>query len=117
MGDMSTSDFDDVPLSKSEELDSDEIRNDDGDEVADPPERWIPAKDDETLDERLSEEEPDVTADDSPSAEAHDSDEGGGLDLVAGDELDRLDTQRHGTEHGQIDGTPEDGDSFFDIVE
>jgi hypothetical protein len=23
----------------------------------------------------------------------------------------------HGRERGQIDGTPEDGDSFFDIVE
>ncbi len=57
---MSSSDFDDFPLSPSESLDSDEIRNDDGDEVADPPERWIEAKDDETLDERLSDEEPDV---------------------------------------------------------
>lgn len=123
---MSTSDFDDFPLSQSEELDSDQIRNDDGDEVADPPERWIEAKDDETLDERLSEEVPDVTAelDDgedgtnpADSTEAHDSDAGGGLDVVADDELDRLDTQRHGSEQGQIDGTPEDGSSFFDVVE
>jgi len=126
---MSTSDFDDFPLSQSEALDSDEIRNDDGDEVADPPERWIDAKDDETLDERLSEEVPDVTAelddeDDEEeraetvdSTEAHDSDAGGGLEVVADDELDRLDTQRHGREQGQIDGTPEDGSSFFDIVE
>ena len=119
---MSTSDFDDFPLSQSEELDSDEIRNDDGDEVADPPERWIEAKDDETLDERLSEEVPDVTAevdddDDDDETEAHDSDAGGGLEVVADDELDRLDTQRSGSERGQIDGTPEDGSSFFDIVE
>lgn len=121
---MSTSDFDDFPLSQSEELDSDQIRNDDGDEVADPPERWIDAKDDETLDERLSEEVPDVTAeldedgaDDGDETEAHDSDGGGGLEVVADDELDRLDTQRHGSEQGQIDGTPEDGSSFFDIVE
>ena len=126
---MSTSDFDDFPLSQSEALDSDEIRNDDGDEVADPPERWIDAKDDETLDERLSEEVPDVTAelddedaeeeraDTGDSTEAHDSDAGGGLEVVADDELDRLDTQRHGREQGQIDGTPEDGSSFFDIVE
>ena len=120
---MSTSDFDDFPLSQSEALDSDEIRNDDGDEVADPPERWIEAKDDETLDERLSEEVPDVAAeldeenDDEDETEAHDSDAGGGLEVVADDELDRLDTQRHGREQGQIDGTPEDGSSFFDIVE
>ncbi|HYO05305.1 MAG TPA: hypothetical protein VET27_27040 [Mycobacterium sp.] len=113
---MSTSDFDDFPLSQSEELDSDEIRNDDGDEVTDPPERWIEAKDDETLDERLSEEVPDVSPEDRVSSEAHDSDEGGGLEVVGDDELDRLDTQRHGTEHVQIDGAPEDGDSFFDVV-
>jgi hypothetical protein len=122
MGGMSTEDFDDFPLSQSEELDSDEIRNDDGDEVADPPEKWIPAKDDETLDERLSEEVPDVSADDDDDdddegSEAHDSDAGGGLEVVSDDEIDRLDTQRHGSEEGQIDGTPEDGTSFFDIVE
>jgi hypothetical protein len=116
---MSTSDFDDIPLSQSEALDSDEIRNDDGDEVADPPQRWIEAKDDETLDERLSDEVPDVVADDEADVptDAHDSDGGGGLEVVSEDELDRLDTQRHGTEHGQIDGTPEDGASFFDVVE
>jgi hypothetical protein len=120
MAKMSTSDFDDAPLSQSEELDSDEIRNDDGDEVADPPERWIPAKDDETLDERLADEVPDVSVADENVVEpsdAHDSDEGGGLELVADDEIDRLDTQRHGREEGQLDGAPEDGDSFFDIVE
>ncbi len=114
---MATGEFDDNPLSPSESLDSDEIRNDDGDEVADPPDRWIEAKDDETLDERLAEEVPDVSSEYPVSRDAHDSDEGGGLELVSGDELDRLDTQRHGTEHGQIDGTPEDGESFFTVVE
>lgn len=123
MGGMSTSDFDDNPLSPSEALDSDEVRNDDGDEVADPPERWIDAKDDETLDERLAEEVPDVVAEEDDDevadevTEAHDSDAGGGLEVVSDDELDRLDTSRHGTEHGQIDGTPEDGTSFYTIVE
>ena len=29
--------------------------------------------------------------------------------------LDRLDPAQHGTERGQIDGTPEDGDSFFNV--
>ena len=114
------SDQDDFPLSQSEELDSDEIRNNDGDDVAGPPDKWIEAKDDETLDERLSDEEPDVAVDgddEDGAGDTHDSDAGGGLELVGDDELDRLDTQRHGSEAGQIDGTPEDGDSFFDIVE
>lgn len=111
--------FDDFPLSQSEELDSDEIRNDDGDDVADPPERWIEAKDDETLDERLAEEEPDVDTDEDDedgATDAHDSDHGGGLEVVSDDELDHLDPERHGRTAGQIDGTPEDGDSFFDVV-
>lgn len=112
---MSTDDF---PLSQSEQLDSDEIRNDDGDEVVGPPDRWIEAKEDETLDERLAEEVPDVSPDDADtSTEAHDSDAGGGLEVVSNDELDHLDTQRHGSERGQIDGTPEDGESFFDVEE
>jgi hypothetical protein len=115
---MSSDDFDDFPLTQAEALDSDEIRNDDGDEVVDPPERWIAAKDDETLDERLSEEEPDVAADDEDEpTEAHDSDRGGGLTLVGNDELDRIDPEQHGRGRGQIDGTPEDGESFFDVVE
>jgi hypothetical protein len=120
MGRMSTSDFDDFPLSQSEELDSDEIRNDDGDTVTDAPERWIPAKDDETLDERLAEEVPDVSADDEDvidPSEAHDSDQGGGLELESDDEIDEIDPEQHGTARGQVDGTPEDGESFFDIVE
>lgn len=111
------SDQDDLPLSTSEELDSDEIRNDDGDEVADPPDRWIEAKDDETLDERLADEEPDVLGDDDESSDAHDADAGGGLILESDDDLDRIDPGQHGRTRGQIDGTPEDGESFFDIVE
>ena len=104
------------PLSPEEQLDSDEIRNDDGDEVVDPPERWIEAKEEETLDQRLADEEPDVTDDgrDKPT-EAHDADQGGGLTLTSDDELDTLDPEVHGRERGQIDGTPEDGDSFFTV--
>jgi hypothetical protein len=83
----------DGTLSPSESLDSDEVRNDDGDIVVDPPERWIDAEEDESLDERLAAEEPDVLppggADERPS-------------------------RRH---YGQIDGTPEDGDSFYDVVD
>ena len=120
---MSTDGFDDNPLEKSEELDSDEIRNDDGDEVVDPPQQWIEAKDDETLDERLAEEVPDVTydgddvdRDDEPTADADDSDQDSGVTAISDDELNRIDPEQHGRQRGQIDGTPEDGDSFFDIV-
>jgi hypothetical protein len=120
MGGMASDDFDDNPLEPDEELDSDEIRNDDGDEVVDPPEEWIDAKDNETLDERLAEEAPDDLGDDEsgePPSDAHDSDAGGGLTLVSNDEIDRMDPDRHGRERGQIDGTPEDGDSFYDVIE
>ena len=106
---MSAGEFDDIPLDPSESLDSDEIRNDDGDEVADPPDRWIDPKDDETLDERLAEEVPDVSPDDPVSMDAHDSDQGGGLILESDNELDRIDPEEHGSYRGQIDGTPEDG--------
>ena len=101
-------------LPPSEALDSDQVRNDDGDEVVDPPQKWIEPKEDETLDERLSDEVPDVSADSPPT---DDTTDGGDVVSVSDDELDRLDTQRHGTEQGQISGTPEDGESFFDVVE
>ena len=119
MGSMASDAFDDNPLEPDEQLDSDEIRNDDGDEVVDPPDEWIEAKDNETLDERLAEEIPDGDDDDEDDAprEAHDSDAGGGLTLVSNYDIDRMDTEQHGREHGQIDGTPEDGDSFYDVVE
>ncbi len=61
-----------------------------------------------------------VTMDDDDTVdptEAHDSESGGGLRVAGNDELDRLDPDQHGVEHGQIDGTPEDGESFFDIVD
>jgi hypothetical protein len=117
---MAPDEFDDNPLTPEEALDSDEIRNDDGDEVVDPPDEWIEAKDNETLDERLAEEVPDDSGDDEDDeapSDAHDSDAGGGLRLVSNDEIDRMDPDQHGRERGQIDGTPEDGESFFDVVE
>ena len=86
------SDNNDDMLDQSESLDSDEVRNDDGDAVVDPP-------------------------DDEPSMQAHDADQGGALELVGDDELDRIDPNVHGRERGQIDGTPEDGDSSFDVQE
>jgi hypothetical protein len=106
---------DDNPLTPEEALDSDEIRNDDGDEVVDPPERWIDAGEDETLDERLAEEEPDVTPDD---VDPRDADDRADDETVVrpDDEIDRLDPAVTGREEGQIDGTPEDGESFFDVI-
>jgi hypothetical protein len=117
---MAGDEFDDIPLEPAEQLDSDEIRNDDGDEVVDPPERWIDANDHESLDERLAEEVPDDLGGGGVGdglSDAHDSDAGGGLTLVTDDALDHLDPEQHGRERGQIDGTPEDGDSFFVVVD
>lgn len=106
--------YDDM-LDQSESLDSDEVRNDDGDEVVDPPDQWINADDNESLDQKLAAETSEDPPDDRPSQDAHDSQEGGALDLVSDDELDRIDPNEHGRERGQIDGTPEDGDSFFNV--
>jgi hypothetical protein len=104
---------DDNPLTPEEQLDSDEVRNDDGDEVVDPPEKWIEAREDETLDERIADEEPDVEPDDIDPRDADDTDQE--TESLPDDELDRIDPEQHGTDRGQIDGTPEDGDSFFDV--
>jgi hypothetical protein len=107
---------DDNPLTPEEALDSDEVRNDDGDEVVDPPQEWVDAAENETLDDRLAEEEPDTTPDDIDPRDADGRDDRTVVE-VSGDELDRIDPQQSGRERGQIDGTPEDGDSFFDVVE
>ncbi|WP_163895336.1 hypothetical protein [Mycolicibacterium hippocampi] len=84
----------DGTLGPSESLDSDEVRNNDGDTVVDPPDEWIEADEDETLDERLAAEVPDV----SPR---------GGIE-------DERPTSRTS---GQIDGTPEDGESLYSVVD
>lgn len=91
-------------LDPSESTDSDEVRNDDGDTVVDPPEGWSEAdkfgmtareeREGESLDQRLAEEEPDVIPDVEPP------------DVSPG--------RAH---RGQIDGTPEDGDSLFVVVD
>jgi hypothetical protein len=97
----------DDTLRPAEALDPDDVRNDDGDEVVDPPDHWAAADhiaeepDGESLDEKLAAEEPE------PPAQP--SDEG-----VA---MDRINPDDHGTDEGQISGTPEDGDSFFPVVE
>jgi len=86
-------------LNASESTDSDEVRNDDGDTVVDPPDDWSEAdkfgmtareeREGESLDDRLAEEEPDV------------------LDEVGVEERPAR------VHHGQVSGTPEDGDSLF----
>lgn len=91
-------------LDPSESTDSDEVRNDDGDIVVDPPEGWSEAdkfgmtareeREGESLDQRLTEEEPDVIPDVEPP------------DVTPG--------RAH---RGQIDGTPEDGESLFEVVD
>ncbi|WP_231751098.1 hypothetical protein [Mycobacterium sp. NAZ190054] len=95
-------------LSPMEATDSDEVRNADGDEVVDPPEDWAAAdkfgmsseeeRQGETLDQRLAEEVPDVT---SADVDPRDADT----------------TAARADDPGQIDGTPEDGDPLFPVVE
>jgi hypothetical protein len=86
----------DNTLGPSESMDSDDVRNDDGDTVVDPPEEWIEAEEHESLDERLSDEEPDVSASDPEIGE---------------------EPRPERRDLGQIDGTPEDGGSFYDVVD
>lgn len=91
-------------LNPSESTDSDEVRNDDGDVVVDPPDNWSEAdkfgmtqreeEEGESLDDKLAAEEPDVASDETP--------------------VDAGPTRRH---RGQIDGTPEDGGSLYDVVD
>jgi hypothetical protein len=94
----------DYTLNPSEGTDSDEVRNDDGDIVVDPPDDWSEAdkfgvtareeREGESLDDRLAAEEPDVLDDEAP------------------------DDERPARVHrGQIDGTPEDGESLFNVEE
>jgi hypothetical protein len=97
----------DDTLRPAEALDADDVRNDDSDEVVDPPERWVAADhiaeepDGESLDEKLAAEQPDTTA--APTD--------------AGVAMDQIDPEDHGSDEGQVSGTPEDGDSFFPVVE
>ncbi len=93
---------DDDTLSPSESTDSDEVRNDDGDIVVDPPDDWSEAtkfgltereeEEGESLEYKLSAEEPDVLPNTGPPPERPDR-----------------------VHHDQIGGTPEDGDSLFNV--
>ena len=98
----------DETLRPTEALDADDVRNKDGDEVVDPPEHWYAADKDtaehETLDEKLAAERPDA----QPGADDH----AGAPEFAPADV--REDARRH---RGQVDDTPEDGDSLFPVVE
>lgn len=105
-------------LSPMEALDSDEIRNDDGDNVVDPPDRWIEPDRSDSLDEKLAAEVPDEADGADPASDPVAADApAGAVEPLPEDELDELDPDQHGTDEGQISGTPEDGDSFFTVVE
>jgi hypothetical protein len=110
-------------LRPMEALDSDDVRNDDDDNVVDPPDHWYEADKTydrprgevgggESLDEKLDAEVPDETA--APVAD--DASTGDTVEM-ADDQIDHLDPDAHGTDAGQISGTPEDGEAFFPVVE
>ncbi|BBX69894.1 hypothetical protein MPSYJ_33550 [Mycolicibacterium psychrotolerans] len=109
-------------LSPMEGTDSDDVLNDDGDEVVDPPEHWTGAdkfgmsadeqRQGESLDDRLAEEVPDVGESDidlRDAVEVADAD----VPLPGTDPA----PQESGVHEGQIDGAPEDGESLFPVVE
>ncbi len=108
-------------LDPSESTDSDEIHNDDGDIVVDPPEHWSEAdkfgmtareeREGEPLDQRLAAEEPDVLSDVTAAPADADVDVHVDVDVDVDDELP---TRAH---RGQISGTPEDGESLFEVVD
>ena len=92
---MIDGDYDDLgpneTLGPSESLDSDMVRNDDGDIVVDAPLRWIAPIEHQSLDGRLAAEEPEFGF----AAEV---------------------PTRPGRHRGQISGAPNDGDSFYGVA-
>ncbi|MEV0948191.1 hypothetical protein [Rhodococcus sp. NPDC049939] len=141
---MSSTDGPGDTLSPSESLDSDDVRNNDGDDVVDPPDGWIEAdrfgttaregREGESLDARLSEEEPDVACEerlDVPIANLSDDELSTDVDrVIDGDEVEipvfgtkhahvveGVIVEDSRTDRGQIDGAAEDGDSFFTVLD
>src|ERR1700736_4232082 len=109
----------DDTLSPEESLDSDEVRNDDGDEVVQPPETWLDPRDDDSLDERLAPDEPETSVD-APWSDAANAEDGVPSSEHAVKEADVVDgviVEDSRVHRGQVDGTPEDGDSFFPVVD
>ncbi|RAU94986.1 hypothetical protein [Mycolicibacter senuensis] len=97
--DPATDTSDDDTLPPSEATDSDELRNDDGDATVTPPDSWQPVGDatDESLDDKLAAERPDAGLEPDPDE--------AGQAVTAG---------RH---RAQVSGSPEDGDSFYNVEE
>ena len=99
---MPSEDVDPHTLDPSESTDSDEVRNDDGDIVVDPPDGWSEVdkfgmtereeREGESLEYKLAAEEPELPPAVNPVPERS--------------------VRVH---RGQIDGTPEDGDSLFNV--
>lgn len=81
----------DQTLGPSESLDSDNVRNDDGDIVVDAPLRWISPDTHLTLARRLAAEEPEIGYTEEPPVRP----------------------RRH---RGQISGSPNDGASFYTVA-
>jgi hypothetical protein len=105
----------DDTLSPEESLDSDDVRNDDGDEVVAAPDSWIEPHEDESLDERLASEEPD-TSTDSPRSGAAETEEGiasAEYGVKEADVVEGVIVEDSRVSRGQVAGAPEDGDSFF----
>lgn len=96
----------DDTLDVSESLDSDEVRNQDGDDVVDAPEHWSEAdrfgttlreaERGESLDQRLAEEEPDIP----PSGEEREDDD----ELQGAEIVDGVIVEDVGLHRGQVDG-------------
>jgi hypothetical protein len=107
----------DDTLSPAESLDSDDVRNDDGDAVVDPPDAWIEPELDESLDERLAGEEPDTSVD-APLSDASRTPEGvasAEFGVKEADVVDGVIVEDSRVDRGQVGGAPEDGDSFFEV--
>src|SRR5690625_2412535 len=77
-------DYDENTLDGSEGLDADTITTDGEDLTMDPPEEWKPAEENESLDDKLAAERPDL---DDPAADRPAGDE------APRDEIDRLDPE------------------------
>ncbi|CAM2792564.1 DUF5709 domain-containing protein [Prescottella defluvii] len=102
----------DETLDVSESLDSDEVRNADGDDVVDPPDEWSEAdrfgttlreaEQGESLDQRLAEEEPDtLPSGDDREDDGYVEDTG---ELQDAEIVDGVIVEDIGRHRGQVDG-------------
>lgn len=116
----------DDTLRPAEALDSDDVRNDDGDEVVDPPRDWsqpmktetgVAAEDGETLDDKLAAERPDPALGTPPTGTPAPAHPAGDVKVLPDDEIDQTVRGAHGESTEQVSGGPEDGESFFPVVE